>query len=243
MKNKNIFILAVCSFFFYSYQANAQMELGVQIPYVSWMNTQGHTPDGKGTGFYSPSSGAGIGFQLGGVIIKKFRVGLTFDYIPTSTVKTTKQINIGGTDYNEFVNVSTPTADARVDIDYAIIHNFKSKGLTLYAILGWASNNYYYTDSYGIEPSNGNGPIVSSPVKGRYFGGTSFSLGLGLEYNINYHIHLYADIRFATGQQTNFSYQNVDAYSNGNGFPDNFNPGYLASALGIRFLLGQDHSK
>ena len=124
----------------------------------------------------------------------------------------------------------------RLDFNYAFTHNFLTRGFTFYGLAGFAYNSYNYSTSYGISGASQSGvSTISEPTQNRTYTSASLSLGLGLEYNFNYRTHLYLDLRYCSGENTNFSSNNLN---NGDFLPNNFDPGYVVSALGMRFMLG-----
>ncbi len=228
-------LTSFCIIFVWSIRSYCQFGVGVQASSVSWLDNQGYTEDGKSTGFYSPGQANGFALEGHYIIKPKMRVRLNLEYEFTNNEKTIYDTTIGGHKYEKFVNVNDPVLILRAEFDYAFTHNFVSKGFTFYGLGGLGVNTYFYSSDYGSSADGVNGYIP--PAQSKLYTGLSASIGLGIEYEFNQRIGLFLDARGCTGATTHFTMANLQN-SNPNLLPNNFNPAYISSVIGVRFNLG-----
>ncbi len=232
--------LLTCFFivFLWSIRSYSQYGVGIQLSSVSWLDNQGYTENGEASGFYSPTQGNGFAFEGHYIIKPKMRVVLNLEYEFTNNEKTVHDTVINGQNYQEYVYVSDPAFILRAEFNYAFTHNFIDEGFTFYGLGGLAVNTYSYSSYYGASTTgpSGNTTSSNSATQSKFYGGLSAAIGLGIEYAFNPKIHIFLDLRGCTGETTHFSSANLGS-SNPDILPNNFNPGYISSAIGLRYNL------
>jgi opacity protein-like surface antigen len=237
MKSKTLILLALAGVMLWPQKSKAQFGVGFNVGYVNWFENQGYTEDGQGTGFYSPKSGYSGGIEAFYMIKPKMRVNLALDVVRPVALQTTQHYYLGSPSY-VYVNIGHPAYLWRADFQYDIVNDFKSNGLSLYALAGAAFNWYNYSTTYGtIIPGSGGTTYTSTaPDQIKNYNGFSGSLGLGVEYAFSYSTHVFLEARACTGDKTHFNTSNLE---NDNFLPNNFNPMYSKIALGMRFNFGK----
>lgn len=229
--------------FLWSIRSYAQFGVGVQLSSVSWIDDQGYTENGQPSGFYSPSQADGFALEGHYIIKPRMRIVVNLEYEFTKNQKTIHDTVLNGQNFEEYVYVKDPAFILRAEFNYAFTHNFVDKGFTFYGLGGFAVNTYTYSSYYGASTTGSNGNTISSnsPTQSKIYSGVSASIGLGIEYAFNQRIILFLDARGCTGATTNFTLANFQS-NNPDILPNNFNPGYISSAIGLRYNFGDKKS-
>jgi hypothetical protein len=238
MKIKHFFViilLLTCQ------NGNAQFGIGFHCGLANWLNTTGYTENGKPVEFTTPQNGTFIGLEATYVIKKKIRIDLSADFVnndfQVSTVSTPYTDNFGMRVTNT-TSVKHPANFIWIESQYALKNDFLKQGFSISILGGLGYNIYNYSTSYvsNAHSQTGTPHYVSYGPYNKTYSGLSFCFGSGIEYALNYTTHIFIDLRLCSGAETNFDTTSPE-YNQYQ--PENFNPFYLSTALGLRFNLNE----